>query len=450
MKLKTKLVIIFCIILAVTIFMTDLLVYKLSADYMLNEALEAAYWESNGVFNGIKEYFSDITSKLSKSLVKYYLTSENDKYTVALKNGEEYYNHTVIPSDSLTEGKYVYHKNLLYKEEIINGNRVIIFKYNEKNVDFFRVINITPVYDRLDKLIIIMVSVSSLLLVMSAVTIFLLIQRTLLPLSELSGITRKIAEGAYGKRFSVKTKDEIGQLGTDFNNMAEAVEQHTKKLEESEQKKTLFMANLTHELKTPITAISGYARLLRTVKLSPKDRDDALTFIYEESNRLDRLSKKMMHIMGLEGNIQLEIKSHSLADIASAVTASCKPAADLKSIRLENHTEPVTVSCDFDLMCQLLINLLDNAIKACSDGGTVVLTSDTDSISVCDNGCGIPSDSLEKIFEPFYRVDKSRNSKKGGSGLGLAIVNEIAKLHKMRLAVSSELGKGTTVTLFFK
>lgn len=449
MKLKTKLVLIFCVILIITVFLTDLIVYKLSAASMLNEALQGAYWESEDVFGGIKEYSSNINGIFSKPLIRHYLFEQNDKYTAALKNGEEYYNYTVLSAERLTRGNYLDYNDLQYKEDKINGNNILIFRFTEKGVDFFRVVNITHVYDRLYDLIIFMIAVSSVLTIASALIIFLLTKKTLSPLSDLSAVTREIANGAYGKRFNVKTDDEVGQLGTDLNNMAKAIEKHTESLQESEQKKTMFMANLTHELKTPITAISGYAQLLRTVKLSEADKNDALTFIYEESNRLDRLSKKMMHIMELETEGRIEFTDNRLNDIVLSAVKSCSPAANTKGVTVESNIADCIVRCDFDLMCEVLINLLDNSIKACSEGGCVKITSDADSITVCDNGCGIPACELNKIVEPFYRVDRSRNSKKGGSGLGLALTNEIIKLHGMKMSIESTLGEGTSVTVFF-
>ena len=122
-----------------------------------------------------------------------------------------------------------------------------------------------------------MLCISALVILISVAVLSVVVRRTLAPLSELSKGAKSIAKGAYEKRVAIKTRDEVGALADDFNSMAEAVERHTKELEESEERKTLFMGNLTHELKTPLTAISGYAQTMRTVELSDDDRNEALT-----------------------------------------------------------------------------------------------------------------------------------------------------------------------------
>ena len=247
---------------------------------------------------------------------------------------------------------------------------------------------------------------------------------------------------------AIKTRDEVGALADDFNSMAEAVERHTKELEESEEHKTLFMGNLTHELKTPLTAISGYAQTMRTVDLSDDDRNEALTYIYEETGRLDRLAKKIMRLLELDRDTEIAMEEISLDKLFEAAVRTCTVSAKDKDITLNIGACHGTIRGDFDLMCDVLINLIDNALKASPKGSSVNVYAEGDTIFVEDFGCGIPESEIVKITEPFYMVDKSRSRKSGGAGLGLALTKLILNHHGMKMSVESEVGKGTKISVY--
>ena len=225
------------------------------------------------------------------------------------------------------------------------------------------------------------------------------------------------------------------------------MEQRTKSLEESEQKKTIFMGNLTHELKTPMTAISGYAQTLLSAKISEEEQREALMYIYEECGRLERLSKKMMNLLELSENPEINFTDTPVADIFQAAEKSCQVLLKKKDISLKCMESGQHFYMDSDLMTDVLINLIDNAVKASEPGAEIILYAHDNMIEVQDFGKGIPQEELEKILEPFYMIDKSRSRKNGGAGLGLALIAVIVEKHHIKMSIDSEVGKGTRFIL---
>lgn len=279
--------------------------------------------------------------------------------------------------------------------------------------------------------------------------LFVVLRRVFKPLQELNETTQQMARGFYDRRLCIRQKDEIGQLGESFNKMAEAVEERTYVLEESERKKTLFMGDLTHELKTPMTAISGYAQTLLSTKLSEQQQEDALLYIYEECGRLERLSHKMIKLLELEQDHELELADTPVADVFEAVRNACSVLLKEKQVTLEICQHGECFPMDADLMTDALINLVDNAVKASSEGGKIILKAEASCIEVQDFGHGIPAGEQQNILEPFYMVDKSRSRQYGGAGLGLALTAVIVRKHHMSLGIESEEGKGTKIILQF-
>ena len=247
----------------------------------------------------------------------------------------------------------------------------------------------------------------------------------------------------------MEKNDEIGELSNNFNQMAEAVQSRVQRLKETEQKRTLFMGNLTHELKTPMTAISGYAKTLLMVKLPEEDREEALSYIYGESCRLERLSQKMMNLLLLEENDPIQRVEVSAEVLFHNVEEACRRSLEEDGISLECHPNGAVFLADIDLMTEVLINLVDNARKASSWGSCIILSARENVIKVQDFGRGIPEEEQDKILEPFYRIDKSRSRQNGGAGLGLAITALILKRHNATIQIESRVGEGTCMILQF-
>ncbi len=273
------------------------------------------------------------------------------------------------------------------------------------------------------------------------------------PLGALSRSARRIAEGGYGERVTVRGRDELAGLAQDMNDMAQAVQDRVEQLERVAEDRKTFIGDLAHEMKTPLTSILGFADLLYLPKEVPEEkRVEYARVISEEAKRLKSLSGKLLELITL-GSANLTMAPASLRQVAEEVAVSLGPVMEQSNLTLRVDCPGVPVTMDRELFKSLLYNLLDNGRKASRRGGQLELTGEErDSkvkILVKDNGRGIPAEELSKITQPFYMVDKSRARKAGGAGLGLALCQEIVAVHGGTMEIESVLGEGTTVALTF-
>ena len=229
--------------------------------------------------------------------------------------------------------------------------------------------------------------------------------------------------------------------------------QHEKILSAAQSRQD-FTANVSHELKTPLTAISGYAELIENKMV---DGDQQIRFAGEIRKNAARLLSLINDIIALSeldtATAPMQMQSVELLGLAQEVCDGLEVAARQRQVRLQTFGREAKASGDRELLKELLENLVQNAIRYNKEGGfvqvTVKETGGHPSLTVEDSGIGIPEESLDRVFERFYRVDKSRSRETGGTGLGLAIVKHIAQLHGAQVALESELGKGTKVTVTF-
>lgn len=268
------------------------------------------------------------------------------------------------------------------------------------------------------------------------------------PLKRLSAAAASIAAGQYGQRTQVHTQDEVGRLSQDFDAMAASVEQAMESLEDEVRRRDDFVAAFTHEIKTPMTAMLGYADLLRSRDIGQSAREKAADYVYHETKRLEALSLKLLELMRL-GHEGAGLESVPLSAVFSDVRHAC---AGLEGANVTfADARGVWVLADKPLLADLLYNLVVNAVRASRPGGPVQVgfevQNDTVALFVRDEGRGIPQNELGRITEPFYMVDKSRARAQNGSGLGLALCQRIAAAHQTALEFESEVGRGTTVRL---
>lgn len=289
-------------------------------------------------------------------------------------------------------------------------------------------------------------------LVLSAVVCTLLSRGLTRPLSALTAAAGQVAQGDYARRTALRTGDEVEDLSASFDRMAAAVQDKVDALELSVQQREDFMGAFTHELKTPMTAILGYADMLRTMQVDPADQRAAAQDIYHEARRLEDLSGKLLQLLHLAEE-PLRLAPLYLDDAVDAAARAVQGVQGDCTL----HTPPCCqwVLGDADLLTDLFLNLFTNAVRATqtgkeTPGGNIwvqydLLPGGTLQVAVRDDGCGIPPDKLARLTEPFYMVNKSRARSQGGSGLGLALCARIAAAHGATLQFESEEGHGTTV-----
>ena len=223
------------------------------------------------------------------------------------------------------------------------------------------------------------------------------------------------------------------------------------RLKQLERTREEFVANVSHELRTPLSLIKGYVEtLLEGAKDNPEVATKFLQTIERNAQRLDLLIQDLLAISALEsGRIQLDLQPVNLCPLADKVLADFKKTADAKGVRLVNDLPDLTATADANRLEQVLANLVDNAVKYGRAEGSVTLggkRADDGKVEVFvqDDGPGIPAESLDRVFERFYRVDKARSREQGGTGLGLSIVKHIVQSHGGKVWVKSEPGKGAT------
>jgi signal transduction histidine kinase len=234
--------------------------------------------------------------------------------------------------------------------------------------------------------------------------------------------------------------------------MIEMVNVNIKMLEKMNEQKKQFIDCFTHEIKTPITAIIGYAALLQTTKLDKKTFKDSLDFIYSEGKRLEELSISLMNLMFVQKNEYKMVKL-DIRIIMEYVKRSMEMRLKKKKIELIIDAEGVFIVAEEQLIKMLFINLIDNAIKASDMGDKIIITVKDNNneivVSVKDFGIGIDNKHMEFITEPFYMVDKARSRENNGAGLGLAIVSKIVELHKGNIRIKSKKNEGTEIIVAF-
>ena len=461
MKIRTKIIGISSVaVLAATLLVSGI-IWKILGKSQEEEAVMQAYQSCYFFMNDFEEALEKsgtdaIGLEYFFKMSEYADNERQENYNLCFRLGkevEEIYNPTIFTLKNLLRYSYETYQdngNISYTR-IDRGEKTYLVFQREFQPQFlvFQITDITYVTEYKEQLAIILGVLSLGVVLLTVSILWASVRHMLLPLQKLNDSAKKIAEGVYDDRVDIKGKDEIGELGKSFNQMVQAVETKTQHLEESERRKTLFMGNLTHELKTPMTAISGYAQTLLTTKLELEEQEEALLYIYEQCGRLERLSKKMMRLLEVDGEEALHYTNVSAKQLFEDAKKSCKILLEKKSMVLECVSHDEMYRVDYDLMLDVLINLIDNGVKASEEGSRIRLIASEDSITVQDFGRGIPEEEKERILEPFYMIDKSRSRKCGGAGLGLSLAALIIKRHNMKMEIESEIGKGTSIHLQF-
>jgi two-component system phosphate regulon sensor histidine kinase PhoR len=254
---------------------------------------------------------------------------------------------------------------------------------------------------------------------------------------------RRMAKGEFNITLDTDPR-HMGQFGVlvkSFNEMA-------MELSQMETMRQEFISNVSHEFQSPLTSIGGFARALQSDDLPPDKRRHYLEIIEMEITRLSKLSDNLLKLTSLESNHHpFEPKVYHLDRQLRRIILSCEPQWQEKRLEMHIEMDEITITADEDLLNQVWINLLHNAVKFTPEGGTVRvrLTIDNDRIrtEVSDSGVGVPAHELPHLFDRFYKADKARNRAGGGSGLGLSIVHKIVEMHGGDVTVSSITGEGT-------
>jgi signal transduction histidine kinase len=273
---------------------------------------------------------------------------------------------------------------------------------------------------------------------------FFVSRRIFAPVRALKVGAQNLERGDFSQRVLVKSEDEIGELANAFNSMAA-------ELERTEQLRRNIVADVSHEIRSPLSNIKGYLAAIRDGIKKPDA--DTIRLINRETQALSHLADDLQDLCLADlGELKLRLQPEDIAALINEVVASAQTRADPRglsiSIDLEEQLLPANV--DYNRIKQVLHNLLDNALTHTPAGGTIVVSAKQQErcieVSVADTGEGISPEDLPNLFERFYRVDKSRARVTGGSGLGLAIAKRLVEAHGGSIEVQSKLGKGSRFT----
>lgn len=338
---------------------------------------------------------------------------------------------------SLTRGQSQY-----FKEAVIRAAAPIL---NNKELLGAVILfaPVTGVNETTGKMIQIYVGAAVLGVIIAALLGILLSRLITRPVLEASHVASKIAEGNFDEKVRISSRDELGKLGNAINNM-------TERLAKSEKLRRDFIANVSHELRSPLTSVQGFVdALLEGRDTDEQDRRRYLNIIQTETNRLGKLVNDLLEISRFDSEgISFDMGPFPIGNVINRAVASLKPQFDIKRISVRTVLPKELPQCygDEDRIEQVLHNLLENAIRYSPDEGKILIScrviGEEIYVEVADNGPGISTDELPFIWERFYRVDKDRSRLKGGTGLGLAIVREIIKKHGGRVTAESDTGEG--------
>lgn len=260
---------------------------------------------------------------------------------------------------------------------------------------------------------------------------------------------RRIAKGDFSVRIE-SAFDEHARSSGMLGELVNSVNQVALELNQMESLRQEFISNVSHEIQSPLTSIRGFAHALQNDQLSADEQRHYLTIIEAESTRLSRLSDNLLKLASLEADqVKFEPTPYRLDKQIRSLILACEPQWAAKRLDMDAALEPVEVLADEDLLSQVWMNLLHNSIKFTPERGKIGVElqprDNTIQFRITDTGPGIPSEDQPRIFERFYKADKSRtHSTNGGSGLGLAIVQKIVELHQGTVAVQSVPGIGAT------
>ena len=258
------------------------------------------------------------------------------------------------------------------------------------------------------------------------------------PIARLRKATQQVAQGDFTVRVAVSGRDELSCLMKNFNDMVEA-------LARNEYLQKDFISNVSHELKTPIASILGFARLLQSEGLDEATRREYVDIIADESQRLSHLSQNLQRLSSLDRVPVTEAKPYALDEQLRRMVVQLEPTWESKAINWELDLSPTTVTAHEELLAEVWINLLANAIKFSSQDGVIQIicyATDQVYVEITDHGCGMDKDTMSRIFERFYQGDTSHSRE--GSGLGLCIVKKIIAQSGGEIHVRSTPGKGST------
>lgn len=300
-------------------------------------------------------------------------------------------------------------------------------------------------------------SMMSLAIILSVTAVVGLVLFALLTkrLRAMTAAVKEFERGNYGRRLTLRSHDEIGQLAKSFNQMADTITANMEELKRTDNLRRELIANVSHDLRSPLASIQGYLEtvLIKDETYSPEERRRYLQIIFDNTKMLGKLVSELFELSKLDARqTQPQFEAFSLAELAQDVVMKFKPQAEKLNVQLHAALAQnlPRVYADLGMIERVLSNFIENALRFTPEAGSVRVDLHNGRgkvrVVITDTGCGIPPEDVPRVFDRFYRAEKSRGRASGGSGLGMAIAKRILDLHDSTVSLHSTLNIGTTIT----
>ncbi len=451
MKISLKIFIVtYCILMVTTIFGGFLLV-----NYEYQESMEqarlAALEDNETLYTYVVTIEETVGSGSAEYSMKRFIEqmSKEERNHILLGDYDEIQSYvSKKKAESLENGQYSY--SVIEKDERILIQ--VISRYKARYI--LNYYDVTGIIERRDQNYSLYRNIIISISVIIAAVLYLFSWYITRPLSKVTKMAEQISAGDYTVRIDSsyqKMKSyEVEQLGNTLNHLAINTERYIEELKEAAQKKEDFMGNFTHEIKTPMTSIIGYADLLRTFDLNPEQRRAYSNYIYNEGKRVEQLALNLLDLIVME-KTEFPLDQVSIKELWRQLEQEVRFLADKYEVKVQFEYEEGSVFGNQSLLQMAIKNLIDNACKASEKQGIIFVQGkvlkDRYQILVKDNGYGIPENEIKRVLDPFYMVDKSRTRSQGGAGLGLSLCNKIIQIHGGSMQIESKVQVGTTVSI---
>lgn len=334
-------------------------------------------------------------------------------------------------------------KKITVQGKIYEGEEALYLRYEKELTE------LNEVWDKLQtNYLVISLSFSFVL----AISLFIILRRTMKPITQLTKVVDDMAEGNWESKAPEAGKDEVATLGRHFNRMADKIQDNIQQIRQEADAKQEFVDNFAHELKSPLTSIYGFAEYVQKANIPEDEKIQCMSYIMDESKRLLQLSYTLLDMAKIR-NEAIHIEEVKLCDVEEQIQKRMETLCAERGVTLVCNRSADTMFANEVLLFSLLCNLIQNAVYACKSGDIVTWGVEEEGanirIYVEDNGCGMTKEQVKRVKEPFYRVDKARSREAGRTGLGLAICSQIVEYHNARMNIQSEPDKGTIITVLF-
>lgn len=394
----------------------------------------------------------DVTDAKLRRVMEKYENYYDDTLCLTLWNGE----NCVYPenADNLRNWNDVSGRNeiiitgadlkkITVQGKIYEGEETLYLRYEKELTE------LNEVWDKLQtNYLVISLSFSFVL----AISLFIILRRTMKPITQLTKVVDDMAEGNWESKAPEAGKDEVATLGRHFNRMADKIQDNIQQIRQEADAKQEFVDNFAHELKSPLTSIYGFAEYVQKANIPEDEKIQCMSYIMDESKRLLQLSYTLLDMAKIR-NEAINIEEVKLCDVEEQIQKRMETLCAERGVTLVCNRSADTMFANDVLLFSLLCNLIQNAVYACKSGDIVTWGVEEEAanirIYVEDNGCGMTKEQVKRVKEPFYRVDKARSREAGRTGLGLAICSQIVEYHNARMDIQSEPDKGTIITVLF-